>query len=874
MATIPLQLAQRRLETGNVVSYPNGSPVGAAIQGFSDELSAVAERFRQQNEQQEAFDAEIVSRQFNGQIVQAENDAIQNAPADGSGLHDTMYGQVDPRSGQVIKSGLFDTLFDGILPKIPEGQRANFARQREVLRSAGSTRMAAKQVQRRQNYEQTELSTVLETNATAIAQSDPDDTITFEVARQDGLNLIDKMGLDPQIRQQVVKDWFSTTAKALVQAMIAQDPKRAVEMLGAGSAATDGSIKDDTAEAVGGPWASGAGVLTTREALAGGLPPDERPVRTGSMEPDGNTAWAAARPWMADLSPDAIQDLGRKAQVATAASLVDARTNIDLASQKAAAAIANTGTYSGKTPGAEEFTAVYGAKEGGRRLQAFNITADIGRAVFDMRPVPNQAIHAQFRDFEPGPYGSPEEREQYEIKAGAAQLVLGARRADPVGYVSQLFPDKAPDWSKVSTPEDHRTAITWAVAAQQEMGFDRILPLPWAAADQQAAKYIDQSVPFEKRLAELSSIVLGVRDPDARKSMAEQISLATEAQWRAKAGQDPNITPELLEAQVAALKKGLTWIGEHPARAQYSAMPWLQQFGLAFGDVGRLTAKGAAAGGADAISAKLDSVLSGGNYENLLKNEQAETEDAEDRAGSAGWAAEAIGAGLSGYGLVKGAIGLLGRAGVAVAETGLTGLAARTGVGGVAGGAYGGSYAFNAGESVPWGIANGAFWGASGNVLAEGLSAIGSQVVARLTGPSSIAKPDVVPDHIALPISVGKAEEISPTPTAEGVIKRPYSNLKDPPTVGPGKDFTRLQKAKIAEQNRRMNGGVLRDDEDGQELMVAKKSKRGVVPPPNEAQFDHIDPVVPADPTKIPGSNSYSNARLVARIRNRKKWNK
>lgn len=230
------------------------------------------------------------------------------------------------------------------------------------------------------------------------------------------------------------------------------------------------------------------------------------------------------------------------------------------------------------------------------------------------------------------------------------------------------------------------------------MGFDGMLPLPWAAADQQAAKYIDQSVPFETRLAELSSIVLAVRDPDARKAMAEQISLAAEAQWRAKAAQDPNVTSELLEAQVAVLKNGLAWIGEHPAQAQYSTMPWLQQFGLAFSDVGRLTAKGAAAGGADAISAKLDSALSGGNYEDLLKNERAETEDAEDRAGSAGWAAEAFGAGLSGYGLVKGAIGLLGRAGIgAAAETGLTGIAARTGVGGVAGGAYGGAYAFNTG---------------------------------------------------------------------------------------------------------------------------------------------------------------------------------
>ncbi|WP_208866619.1 hypothetical protein, partial [Mesorhizobium sanjuanii] len=690
MATIPLHIAQRRLDTGNGVQYPQGSPIGGAMQGLGDELSAVAEHYRQMKERQEAFDADLARRRFNGQITQAEDEVAAKAPADGSGLHEAMYGQVDPRTGRVLKIGLFDTLFDNALPNIPESQRAGFARQKEVVRGVGSRRMAQREKAQRDDYELAEWTKVDNISTSAIAKSDPNDIANFEAIRQNGSDLIAKIG-NPLARQAAEAAWRSNTAKALVQAMIAQDPKRAAEMLVAAQAGS--KTKDDTVEAAGEPRSNGPETPARREALAGGLPPDER--HRNSVQHDGKAVWAAA-PWIADLSPDAVRDLGQKAQVAMTAQLVDARANIDLAYQNAPAAIANTGTYSGKTPGAEDFTAVYGVEEGGKRLQAFNITADVGRQVFEMRPVSNQAIHAQIRDFELGPYGSQEEREQYEIKAGAAQLVLGARRADPVGYVSQLFPDKAPDWSKISTPEDYWTAVTWAVAAQQEMGFDRILPLPWAAADQQAAKYIDQSAPFEKRLAELSSIVLAVRDPDARKAMAEQISLAAEAQWRAKAAQNPSVTPELLEAQVAVLKNGLAWIGEHPARAQYSTMPWLQQFGLAFSDVGRLTAKGGAAGGADAISAKLDSVLSGGNYEDLLKNQQAETEDAADRAGSAGWAAEALGAGLSGYGLTKGLFGLLGRAGVgAAAENGLTGLAARSGVGGAAGGAYGGAYAYN-----------------------------------------------------------------------------------------------------------------------------------------------------------------------------------
>jgi hypothetical protein len=218
MATIPLRLAQRRLDTGNVVSYPGGSPVGAAMQGFGDELSAIAERVRQQKHQQDAFDADIIARQLNGQIAQAENDVAQDAPADGSGLHDTMYGQLDPRTGQVVKPGLFDTLFDDTLPKVPADQRADFVRRKEVLRSAGSARMAARQHARRQDYEQAEWTKVQDASLSAIAQGDPADTATFEAIRQDGLDLIAKMG-NPVARQAAETAWRSNTAKALAEAM-------------------------------------------------------------------------------------------------------------------------------------------------------------------------------------------------------------------------------------------------------------------------------------------------------------------------------------------------------------------------------------------------------------------------------------------------------------------------------------------------------------------------------------------------------------------------------------------------------------------------------------------------------------------------------
>lgn len=60
---IPLSVGRRRLDTGNAVQYPQGSPIGGAMQGFGDELSALAEHYRKMTERQEAFDAEIARRQ-------------------------------------------------------------------------------------------------------------------------------------------------------------------------------------------------------------------------------------------------------------------------------------------------------------------------------------------------------------------------------------------------------------------------------------------------------------------------------------------------------------------------------------------------------------------------------------------------------------------------------------------------------------------------------------------------------------------------------------------------------------------------------------------------------------------------------------------
>ncbi|MDS4026629.1 MAG: HNH endonuclease domain-containing protein [Candidatus Contendobacter sp.] len=98
--------------------------------------------------------------------------------------------------------------------------------------------------------------------------------------------------------------------------------------------------------------------------------------------------------------------------------------------------------------------------------------------------------------------------------------------------------------------------------------------------------------------------------------------------------------------------------------------------------------------------------------------------------------------------------------------------------------------------------------------------------------------------------------------------KGPYSHLEDPPDVGPYNDFTADQKRAILDENRKRNGGVLRDDDTGEELVPSQKSRKGVTPPENEAQVDHVYPKSKG------GTNSYKNAKVISRKRNREKSNK
>ena len=82
-----------------------------------------------------------------------------------------------------------------------------------------------------------------------------------------------------------------------------------------------------------------------------------------------------------------------------------------------------------------------------------------------------------------------------------------------------------------------------------------------------------------------------------------------------------------------------------------------------------------------------------------------------------------------------------------------------------------------------------------------------------------------------------------------------------------GKATTKNQRAKILEQNRNANGGILRSDEDGRVLLEPQKSVKGQKANMNQAEVDHMTLKSKG------GTNNNSNLQVLSKEENLKKGN-
>lgn len=507
---IPLSVARRR--SGNA-AQDGSSPAGGASQQLDGYWQEVAQHYAQRKAQQQAFDTEIAARKLDGEIAKAEADAVANAPADGTGLHQGMYGEVDPHTGRVLQTGRFDTLFKGFLSQVRPELHPGLAARKETLRTEGSWRMAAHQLQRRRDYEKAAVDATLTTNAIAIGKADPDDLVTFEAARQQGLDLIDRMGVDPGIRQQMAKDWYSTAAKARFEALIARDPDRAVQVFGARSPDVGGQPASDSAQ-------PGASALSRSSTVGPG----------GTQTPDERIA----RAFRDDLPKEEQDALALKAKVSKFTRDVDLRVAIASAEADAPDEIARKGAYSGKMPGKDAFRIVYGLDEGDRRWRVFKRQSDVGRQVFGMHSMTNKDIHAALRDAESGPVNSQEDQDRRDASATAVKLVMDRRRTDAGRYVGQS-PEIFAGWTTAfaTDPSDPKAydqinydkTIALSVAMQKSLGVEdeHLQPIPLFILLKLADDRDSGNMYQMENYARWSEVFARTKDPVVRAALGREL---------------------------------------------------------------------------------------------------------------------------------------------------------------------------------------------------------------------------------------------------------------------------------------------------------------------------------------------------------------
>ena len=98
-------------------------------------------------------------------------------------------------------------------------------------------------------------------------------------------------------------------------------------------------------------------------------------------------------------------------------------------------------------------------------------------------------------------------------------------------------------------------------------------------------------------------------------------------------------------------------------------------------------------------------------------------------------------------------------------------------------------------------------------------------------------------------------------------VKPDYTAIADPKNLNASTKPTPRQVNSMKELNKSVNNGVLRDDVTGEKMVASFQSQKGVKPPPNEVQVDHIQAVDNG------GTRTMSNLELRTRENNREKSN-
>ncbi|MET3593276.1 hypothetical protein ABID26_002673 [Mesorhizobium shonense] len=192
-----------------------------------------------------------VENEFDQAVADQSEELARNAPADGSGIHDGIVGQIDPTTGAVVKPGLFDNLASQFRDRVPSSQRGFFDATLAAKRLNASGSAAATQYAHEQKYATLETAKIQDGLLNSILQADPGDTASYDAYKAKGRAVIEASPLAPLAKQAALDAWDQQAPKALAQAITARDPGKLRAMLGmAPKEATGGNAVDEVADRI------------------------------------------------------------------------------------------------------------------------------------------------------------------------------------------------------------------------------------------------------------------------------------------------------------------------------------------------------------------------------------------------------------------------------------------------------------------------------------------------------------------------------------------------------------------------------------------------------------------------------------------------
>lgn len=213
MARIPVQLAQRRLDTGGVVHYPQGGgPIGEAVSGFGDTLSSIAARAAERQQRKDGFADEMAARAFQARMDQRYDESLQEMPVDGTGFHD----------------GFMSNVYQPEKEKFLAGLKTQEARERYALMLGEegpasiqwSTRAAKDE--RDQGYKWT--ADQLLGNQELMANTIDMNPAAYDAMLQQGYEDIEKAPLPPAQKEELRKGWERMARLSFLNQRLRTDP--------------------------------------------------------------------------------------------------------------------------------------------------------------------------------------------------------------------------------------------------------------------------------------------------------------------------------------------------------------------------------------------------------------------------------------------------------------------------------------------------------------------------------------------------------------------------------------------------------------------------------------------------------------------------